>query len=215
MDLPLYIYFLIPCFLLGITVYFQHTAPLYLKLFPILLAINLTVEIGGQWVAFRFGSNVTLFNFYTAFELSFFLFMLREMIVNPRLKRVILILIWGYPLFCIINILFIQKPGNWHSISYGIGNILVVGFAIYYFFELFKRPKAINLLREPAFWICCGLLFFYSCSFPFLGLVNFMGNAPGVIIRNFSSIITLLNILLYVLFTIAFLCRLQFRRPVL
>jgi hypothetical protein len=213
MSLPLFIYFLIPCILAGITVYFQKNTPLYLKLFPVLLIIMLLVEIAGQWVVREFGSNVTLYNFYTAFELTFFLFLLREMMQGKMVKLIILILLLLYPLFCLINIIFVQGINKWHSNSYVIGNLLIVGLSMYYFFELFKRPKAMKLIAEPAFWICSGLLFFYSCSFPFLGLVNFLTYAPDVIKRNFSTILTLLNILQFILYTIAFLCRLKFNKP--
>lgn len=213
MSLPLFIYFLIPCILAGFTVYFQKGSPLYLKLFPVLLVIMLLVEIAGQYVVRQFGTNVPLYNFYTSFELTFFLYLLREMMQGKVIKLVILILVILYPLYCLANIFFIQGVGKWHSNSYVIGNLLIVGLSMYYFFELFKLPKAVNLINEPAFWICSGLLFFYSCSFPFLGLVNFLTYAPDVIKRNFSSILTLLNILQYILYTIAFLCRVKFKKP--
>lgn len=211
MNLPIYIYFLIPCILSGVTVYFQPNAPFYLKLFPVLLVLNIIVEVLSPWMVIRFGSSVELFNFYTAFELSCYIFILREIIVGPIARKIALHLIWIYPLFCIINIFFVQGLHSWHSLSYSIGNLLIVGYAIYYFFELFKRPKAINLIKEPAFWICSGLLFFYTCSFPFLGIVNIIAKAPAVILNNFGSIISVLNILLFSLFTIAFLCRVDFR----
>lgn len=209
MNLPLYLYFLIPCILAGVSVYFQKSSPLYLRLFPVLLTINLILEIVGQWVLKEFGTNVTLFNFYMAFELTAHLLLLREMVVGRTIKRIVFYLVLIYPVICIINIFFIQGLGNWHSISYGIGNILIVGLAIYYFFELFKRPNSINLMREPAFWICSALLFYYMCSFPFLSLANFIVNAPVVILNNFSFILNVLNILQYTLFTIAFLCRVR------
>jgi hypothetical protein len=36
---------------------------------------------------------------------------------------------------------------------------------------------------------------------------------PRIIVRNIRTILTLLNILLYSLFSIAFLCRLKLREP--
>ena len=213
MILPIYLYFLFPCIIVGISVYFQKSAPLYLKLLPILLTINLIAEIVGMWLAQQYGTNVAMFNFYTSFELTFYLFLLRDMVVGKTIRLILLHLLWLYPLYCVINIVFIQGMEGWHSYSYGIGNLLIVGVSMYYFFELFKRPKAINLLTEPAFWICSGLLFFYSCSFPFLGPMNVLSVAPTVVIRNFHTIIALLNIFHYVLFTIAFLCRINFKKP--
>ena len=179
-----------------------------------LLAINLVVEIAGQWVVNKYGSNLTMFIFYMAFLLTAHMFLLREMIVGRVAKRIVLYVLWIYPLICLVNMFFVQGMHRWQSYSYCIGNILIVGLSIYYFYELFKRPRAINLVREPAFWICSGLLFYYMVSFPFLSLMNFVTYAPRIITNNFSSILTVLNILQYILFAIAFLCRLKLPKPI-
>jgi hypothetical protein len=212
MSLPLYIYFLIPCIFIGISVYFQKFSPLYLRTLPVLLIINLFVEIFGQWLARKYGTNIVMFNFYMALLVTAHMFLLREMVVGKFIKLIVLNLLWLYPLICIYNILFIQGIQQWHSYSYGIGNVLIVGLAVYYFFELFKRPTSINLIKEPAFWICSALLFYYACSFPFLSLVNLLQKAPLIVRNNLSTILTLLNILQYILFSIAFLCRLKIKK---
>jgi hypothetical protein len=213
MSLPLYIYFLVPCIFIGISVYFQKSSPLYLRILPVLLIINLVVEIFGQWLARKYGSNTTMFNFYMALLVTAHLFLLREMVVGKLVKKIVLQLLWLYPLICIVNIIFIQGISNWQSYSYLIGNLIIVGLTVYYFFELFKRPTFINLMKEPAFWICSAFLFYYMGSFPFLGLINLLVSAPPIVRNNLSTILTLLNILQYILFSIAFLCRANFRKP--
>ena len=105
-----------------------------------------------------------------------------------------------------------QGLNDWQSYSYLIGNLLIVGLTVYYFFELFKRPTFINLMKEPAFWICSALLFYYMCSFPVLSLVNILEKAPPILRNNLSTLMTLLNIMQYILFSIAFLCRLDFKK---
>lgn len=213
MNLPLYIYFLIPCIVIGISVYFQKSPPLYLRMLPILLIINLFVEIFGQWLARKYETNITMLNFYMALLVTAHMFLLREMVVGKTIKLIVLYFLWIYPLICVYNIFFIQGLLHWHSYSYGIGNLLIVGLTVYYFFELFKRPTSINLVKEPAFWICSALLFYYACSFPFLSLANLVMNSPLIIRSNLSTILTVLNILQYILFSIAFLCRVKFNKP--
>jgi len=212
MDLLPYLYFLIPCILIGISVYFQKGSPLFLKLLPVLLIINFVVEIIGQWVARKYGTNTTMFNFYMPFLVTAHMFLLREMVVGKMVRKIVLNLLWLYPLICLVNIFFIQGLNDWQSYSYLIGNLIVVGLTVYYFFELFKRPTFINLMKAPAFWICSALLFYYTCSFPFLSLVNLLGDAPLIILNNLSVFLTLLNIMQYILFSIAFLCRVRFRK---
>jgi len=185
---------------------------LYLKLLPILLAINFIVEIMGQWVAAKYGTNIILFNFYMVFVVTAHMFMLREMLVEKKARKVVYVILWVYPPICFVNIFFVQGLYDWQSYSYLIGNLLIVGLTVYYFFEIFKRPTFINLMKEPAFWICSALLFYYMCSFPFLSLVNLLEKAPPILRNNLSTLMTLLNIMQYILFSIAFLCRLDFKK---
>jgi hypothetical protein len=212
MSLPFYIYFLIPCIIIGLSVYFQKSSPLYLRILPVLLIINVFVEIFGQWLARKYGTNITMFNFYMVFVVTAHMFMLREMLVEKMARKIVYALLWVYPPICLVNILFVQGLSNWQSYTYLIGNLIIVGLTVYYFFELFKRPKFINLMKEPAFWICSALLFYYMCSFPFLSFVNILQRAPLILINNLNTFLVLLNIMQYILFSIAFLCRLDLKR---
>src|SRR5688500_8017137 len=118
MNLPLYIYFLIPCIFIGITVYFQKASPLYLRILPVLLIINLFVEIFGQWLAREYGTNITMFNFYMVFVVTAHMFMLREMLVEKMARKVVYVLLWLYPPICLYNIFFVQGLSDWQSYSY-------------------------------------------------------------------------------------------------
>ncbi len=60
--------------------------------------------------------------------------------------------------YALLNIYFVQV-NVFPPTTYSLGCLLIVGICIYYFYELFHLPSSVNLLREPAFWICTGLLF--------------------------------------------------------
>jgi hypothetical protein len=100
------------------------------------------------------------------------------------------------------------------SISYSLGCLLTVGFCIYYFYELFHLPVYGNLLREPAFWICTGLMFFYICSFPLFGLYKLLYAVSSIIMDNIATILIVMNALLYTLFTTAFLCGIKMKKSI-
>ncbi|WP_431213185.1 hypothetical protein ACQ86N_47525 [Puia sp. P3] len=101
---------------------------------------------------------------------------------------------------------------TFHTMSYCLGCLLIVCACIYYFWELFQQKSSVDLIHQPAFWVCSGLLFFYSCTFPLYGLTKLMESLPKVILVNLFNIFILLNIFLYLSFTIAFLCRLKTRK---
>lgn len=175
------------------------------------MLITLIVEVSA-WLLIKYKINVTLlYIVFTSFEFMFYLFVIAYSIYNLKVRKIILWLLAVYPVLVLLNRLFIQHK-SFHTITYSIGCLLVVAACILYFFELFQSTHSVNLIKEPAFWICSGLLFFYCCTFPLIGLWNYLHNLPGIILRNLNYILTFLNILLYSLFSIAFLCKLRYRR---
>jgi hypothetical protein len=205
--LPLYIYFIAISFFASLyAVYYLKLSFSYLKLFPFFLFITLIIEIFQSYLWSIGRNNVAIYNFFSVFEFCFYLGVLSLIIKNAVIKRIAIITIFTYPLIATINILFVQKMTTFHTVTYSIGCLLIVIFCIYYFLELFKLPRFVNLIATPAFWICSGLLFFYCCGFPLFGLINYWQDISKLVVKNFDRIITILNIFLYSLFTIAFLC---------
>lgn len=199
------------CFIASLTLFFQRGIPKYLKTFPFFLLITINVEIT-SYVLIKNKMNVTmLFIVFTAFEFVFYLFIISYCIYNIKVRKLILWLMAIYPILVIINRNFIQVK-SFHTITYSIGCLLVVAACIYYFFELFQFTHSVSLVKEPAFWICSGLLFFYCCTFPLIGLWNQLRGLPDIILRNLNGILQFVNVLLYSLFSIAFLCRIRFKK---
>lgn len=209
--LPLYIYFIAISLLASCTVYTMKS-PQYLRYFPPFLLATLIIEIIGSYYSSIAKNNIALYNFFGVFEFTFYLIMISMIIRNQAIKKLVLITTLLYVIGSVVNIVFLLKMKTFHTVTYAIGCLLVVAACVYFFFELFKLPKAVKLSNNPAFWICSGLLFFYCCGFPLFGMTNLISGISRMIIKNFSAIITILNVFLYSLFTIAFLCRLKIRK---
>lgn len=206
---------LLGSFLVSLTAFFQKPSPLYLRLCPFYILIAILVQQIGNYMSLHAIHNAILYNNFSIFEFVFYFFILREIIRNKGIKTIILFIMIIYPLVGLFNIFYLDKGSDFHSKTYAVGCILIVAFCIVYFVELFQLPKAANLKNEPAFWICTAILFSYVCTFPFWGLVNFMNTAPMIIINNLMTILMIINILTYLLFTIAFLCRIKIRKSTL
>jgi hypothetical protein len=203
---------LILSFLTSLTIYLKPRATeSFLKFFPPFLFLTLVVEL----IGFNLGqNNALLYNIFSTFEFCFYLVMINLIITRRSVKMIITVTTVIYALTALINIFFIQKPNVFHTTTYSLGCLVVVAFCIYYFFELFRLPTSVNLMNNPAFWICSGLLFFYCCSFPLYGFMSVWIKIP-LIVKNFKLIVAILNIFLYCLFMIAFLCRIRTRKYIL
>ena len=127
------------------------------------------------------------------------------MISSRGMKKIIRITILSYTIISVSNILLYQKR-EFHTVTYALGCLIIVYYSIYFFLELFRNPRSVNLVANPNFWICSAILFWYSCGFPLYGFINYWSTTSPLIINNFGAIVTILNIFLYSLFTIAFLC---------
>ena len=193
-------------FLASLVVYFRgkNDYP-YLKLFPPFLLITLAVELVGSYLSSINKNNIMLYNFFSVVWICFYLFIVSLIISNVRAKRIMHITTIIYSLVAIVNIVFIQKLKTFHTVTYSFGFLLIVIFCIYFFYEMFRMPRSVNLKNNPGFWICSGLLFFCCCGFPLYGFINVWAKIPFMV-KNLISIFSILNIFLYSLFTIGFLC---------
>jgi hypothetical protein len=197
--------------LASFSLYFQPSLEFYMKTFPFFMVI--TMSIGGllSYLSIHAKSNGILYNLFAVFTICFYLFVIREIIHEKKVKKVIFWALVIYPILTICNIFLLQKITSLLSISISLGCLLIVAFCIYYFFELFQQAKAVNLTTQPSFWICSGLLFYYSCTFPF-NFINLLNKPSPAIVNNLVKLSNILDAFLYLSFTIAFLCRIKIRR---
>jgi hypothetical protein len=176
------------------------------------LGFTLFIEIYSTLLADNGQVTVPVYNISTTIEVVYYLWVFREILKKVLQKKILLLAMIGYPVISLIDLLFIQQPGNFHSVSYAIGCLLIILFSIIYFYDLFTNPKAIILHNEPAFWITTGLLLFYSVSFPLFVSTNLMKFFSSVLAKNVDYILIVLNVFLYLLFSIAFLCRIKIKK---
>lgn len=215
MEVPFEYYFIALSVVVGFAMLFRRQMVHYLRLFPYFLLVALIIEITSWQLWLRGLPNAIFYNFFSTFAFMYYLDIIRQVVFSKRAKKVILWVIILYTASALINILFIQTIHSFHTITYSLGCFLTVVISMYYFYQLFQLPQSINLQREPAFWIVSGLLFYYLCTLPLLGALNYLYTLPGVSPGSLEQIITILNVLLYSLFTISFLCRVSFRRSML
>lgn len=203
--IPEYAYFIALSLLTSLFVH-KKMGMTYLRMFPPFLMLTLIIEIYSSYRGSIGKNNMPVYNFFSVLEFCFYLFVISLIIKNNKVKKVIRISAFIYSAIAIINILFIQGIRSFHTTTYSGGCLLVVTYCIYYFYELFRTPHTGKLEYNPAFWICTGLLFFYCCGFPLYAFIHYWIHSGGLVINSFEMITTILNIFLYCLFTIAFLC---------
>lgn len=205
--LPAYIYCICVCFVVSLSLFFRVRKDHFpMRVFPPFLLLTLIAEVWGDYLWQSGRNNIPHYNFFSTFEIVFYLLFLAKIHRTKNIRKAIYIITPLYIVFAFLNIMYFQGYKTFHTISFSVGSLLIVFFSITYFLDLLRLPKSEDLITNPYFWICSGLLFFYICGFPLYGLVNLWADIAPILIDNLSRFINILNIFLYSLFTISFIC---------
>src|ERR1700676_2820294 len=93
-------------FIVSLSVFLQKSAPSYLKFFPAYFLCGLLVEMYEEYTSGHGISNTRIANTYSIADFCFIFFVLRAIIINPKVRRLILFTIVVFVLFAFINVLF-------------------------------------------------------------------------------------------------------------
>jgi len=102
---------------------------------------------------------------------------------------------------------FFEKYDRPNSLSFSLEAIMLILWSTYYFYDLYNQDEVVGIGRLPEFWICTGILFFQTGAFFLMGLLNYLTRTSIDVATKLYSINHLLNILLYSLYTIGFVCK--------
>lgn len=191
---------------------YRKNDPLYLRLMRFFLLVDLIAELGGEMLKQAHRSNVLLFSIYSIIELSFLLYFFRETIYGTDIRKKIRVLQFVMPPIYLVNLLFVQGPRQFNTYTYSLGSLVLVALGVLYLYRLFRNKDTVNLLREPAFWISVGVIFFYTSALSMVGVINYVNEFPPNVIRFVLKLIQSFAVFFYLLFIIAFLCRRNTRK---
>ncbi len=203
-------------FLISISVYFRRPIPKYLKYFPIYFFLLMVTDLILDYTSDHGIHNNILTNTDAIAEFAFYYFVIKELIVNVKMKKVVQYTTILYALFALVNIFLIQGYDRYNAINFTMGVVITVIFCIYYFFELFQKTETQSLIRLPGFWIVCAILINNVLTFPIFALLSFMNElsksnlkTSRIIFDNITIIFNIISILTYVLYSVGFLCRIR------
>lgn len=173
------------------------------KILFLLVSITLLVEIVAYVFAGLFSiNNMLIFHIYTFVELLLLGLIYQKELkstIRPNFFRSLIMLFF---IFAVFNSLFIETIFQFNAKARAVSSLLIIFFALSYFYQLLKEVKIKKLEREPMFWLSIGLLIYFSSSFFIFIFSNYI--APSVKLSfTFWGIHALLNISLMIFYTIA------------
>lgn len=195
-------------------IYFLINRPFtYLHTLPFFILYIYSIEYYGGYLSNIGKYNLWLYNYSSVVEFVFYMWVVGKMYLQKKTTATINIIAIIYTIVALVNIIFFQGKTGFHTLTFGLGSLLLISSCIYYFYQLLLFPEKDSLLQKIEFWICTAILFSFTCSFPIFCLNNIyyhkVAMAIWPIIFNISNII---NIIFYSLFAVAFLCQIKIKK---
>ncbi|HEX3769204.1 MAG TPA: hypothetical protein VHT72_12550 [Puia sp.] len=187
---------------------FRLDFPFHLKLFSCLLGLTALVELTAFALPTFFHiKNNWLYNSFTLVEFWTYAYFYSFIIRKKILKGILLLFMVTFPVFWFITVFYQYGFFTWNSSVIVVGSFFSVLLPVMYYYQIITETEIIALRTLPEFWIATGMLIFYLGSLPFFGMLNFLGRSHASIISKLYAVLTVQNIIMYSLFTYAFLCR--------
>jgi hypothetical protein len=182
--------------------------PRFWKAFPIYLFIITCCEFAGWYMNTHGikGSKIMYSYFVVPLEFLFMYFLYYKNLPKQFLKTVfafslIYLLSWGGELIFVQHTKWI-----WLSMSYTVGNIIMLILGIIYFLQLLKSEKLLSYKKQIFYWVNLGLMLFYVGTFPFYATLGILYKEAPKLYEILYWMSVTLNYFLYSFFIIGFLC---------
>jgi len=173
----------------------------------LILALDLFGELFGLYLYSLIKTNLPAYNIIMLGEFLGYAYLFYLITRLQWLKKLAIALMAIFPIFWVIVVFALFGFSNWNSYVYVGGSIFIMLFAIVYYYELITNADIKRLSNNSEFWIATGLLIFYAGNLPFLGMYNFLIAHYRDLANNLTTVLKVLNIIMYSLFAYAYLCR--------
>lgn len=185
----------------------KHT---YWKWFPYYLAFIVVAEFIGNSFGLLNMPEVN-FYFYSYFvipvEFLFFFWLFHQAFKNTNHRSMPKVAAMIYATCLVLDIIYFRNHIMfYYSLSYTVGNILLLVLILNFFIQLVNSDKVLHFRQNILFWVSVGLLLYYLGSCPYYGLRNVLVYKYRDLNIYYSVFVYILNCLMYLTFAVSFIC---------
>lgn len=153
-------------------------------------------------------TNAQIYNCFMLMQYLIFAYYFQQIIQSRWVRKMVQGFLYLYPVFWYLLVFFVFKPEEWNSYVYIAGGVYTILWAVVYCYELLVSDEPVMLRYNSRFWIAIGLIFFYVCSVPYMGMYRFLTEYHANLATLLWIPLQISNIVMYSLFTYAFICQL-------
>jgi hypothetical protein len=144
--------------------------------------------------------NGYLYNILNFVQVPVWGLLLRKQFRRSKPKRISLFALILYVAGALTNMLFFQGFTQFNNLTLMAGSIIIVVHSCYFFYELLLAEDDTNPLGSGVFWIASGLLLFFTGTFFYFSLYDYLMHYQ---LKNNTQIF---NLIIFNLSTVLYCC---------
>lgn len=168
----------------------------------VIISISFSAEL---WVHQFGNSNMPFYHVYILVEYLFLLKIFSLLFDNYIGSKVWILISIGFILTWIGNLVFIQDWYTFPDYIHALEAIIILILIALWFVKMLKEKIIKRPERTFEFWMCSGLFLFFSGNFLLFLFSKFLMTIDMVSYDAIWIIHTILNLILYIMYTIAIL----------
>ena len=139
--------------------------PAYAKCLLVYLVMSAIVNTTAIILALNHTPNLWLLHIYTILESFLLLYYFKLIIINKNANSFIRILLWAFPLFCVVNFLFLQSLYSFNTYARPVEAIIFITLCAEYWWHGNEEDSERSWGNIPNNWIVTGLMLYFAGAF--------------------------------------------------
>jgi hypothetical protein len=183
----------------------------YLRLFPVLLFVIVSVEVYQTFFMPQNRINAWVYNIQTPLQHLLYLIILHQAVDQLSYKRFLLAAGVMLVVFTALTNMFIVEEKHFNVQAYCLGSVMVIIGILMKFYEMLQNPTDFNFLRKPFFYMLFAFLLFNVGTLPYFAMGNWLYfvTTHKDILMMLANVMSVLNYILYTTYTVMFLWMIQ------
>lgn len=175
------------------------------KIFVYYFVLSVLIEIAASIVKNHLGNNLFILHIFVPIEFIFFAYLFYEYFESRRIKIYIYFAILLLISCAVVNVVFNGFKEH-NSLPRSLESIFLILLTLGYFYQYFRDNNEVFVYLQPMFWLCSGVLIYYSIDFFSFMLINQLLKQNFEIAQLSKMIHAFINIIAYVFYALSFKC---------
>ncbi|MFT6921822.1 MAG: hypothetical protein ACJA1C_000819 [Crocinitomicaceae bacterium] len=185
--------------------YLEREAKLLLFM---LLPVAANQLISEWWLYYVNFNNLPFYHMFIIIEFSFISLIYYSYLKKHRYRKIIPIVSVGFILFYLTSIVW-NPDKIWVYSTYerAIEGGIILLFVGAYFIDVYRKEEIMYLQKTSGFWIGGGLILYFTSNLLLFAFSELVFSQESSVFKSIWVIHAILTILLYISYSIAFLCK--------